>query len=125
MLEGYAKDINLRCKVSHSHLSQIQRKPTFDVNVDERMYGWKEIWTPISHPAISRCDKKESMCTINNPGHMSKMAALPICGKTLQKSPDPLDCCQPNLKLWTKYMYMYNDPVTTLTYFTVRSTPVP
>ena len=34
----------------------------FDVNVDGRTdgrtNGRTEIWTPISHPAISRCDKK-------------------------------------------------------------------
>ena len=40
----------------------------FDVNVDgwmvgrkdRRMNGRTEIWTPISHPAISRCDKNWS-----------------------------------------------------------------
>ena len=41
----------------------MSRKPNFDVNVDGRAngrtYGRTEIWTPISHPAISRCDKKE------------------------------------------------------------------
>ena len=43
----------------------MSRKPNFDVNVDgrthertdERTNGRTEIWTPISHPAISRCDK--------------------------------------------------------------------
>ena len=45
----------------------MSRKPNFDVNVDgqtdgrtdERTNGRTEIWTPISHPAISRCDKNE------------------------------------------------------------------
>ena len=40
----------------------MSRKPNFDVNVDgrtdKRTDGRTEIWTPISHPAISRCDKK-------------------------------------------------------------------
>ena len=31
----------------------MSRKPNFDVNVDERTDGRTEIWTPISHPAIS------------------------------------------------------------------------
>ena len=43
----------------------MSRKPNFDVNVDgrtdvrtdERTNGRTEIWTPISHSAISRCDK--------------------------------------------------------------------
>ena len=36
---------------------------------------------------------------INNPGHVTKMAAMPIYGKNLQKSssPEPLDRFQPNL----------------------------
>ena len=37
----------------------MSRKPNFDVNVDGRTYGRTEIWTPISHPAISRCDKND------------------------------------------------------------------
>ena len=53
------------CKVSDSQLSLMSRKPNFDVNVDgrtderthARTNGRTEIWTPISHPAISRCDK--------------------------------------------------------------------
>ena len=42
----------------------MSRKPNFDVNVDgrtdERTNGRTEIWTPISHPAISRCDKNHA-----------------------------------------------------------------
>ena len=36
---------------------------------------------------------------IKNPGHMTKMAAMPIYGKTLQKSssPEPVDRFQRNL----------------------------
>ena len=42
-------------------------KTKLDVNVDgrtngrtnERTNGRTEIWTPISHPAISRCDKNQ------------------------------------------------------------------
>ena len=36
---------------------------------------------------------------INNPGHMTKMATMPIYGKTLKKSstPEQLDCFQRNL----------------------------
>ena len=47
----------LLCKVSDSQLSLMSRKLNFDVDVDGRTNGWTEIWTPISHPAISRCDK--------------------------------------------------------------------
>ena len=36
----------------------MSRKPNFDVNVDGRTNGRTEIWTPISHPAVSRCDNK-------------------------------------------------------------------
>ena len=50
----------------------MSRKLNFDVNVDGRTDkrtdgltdgrtdGRTEIWTPISHPAISRCDKNTS-----------------------------------------------------------------
>ena len=36
---------------------------------------------------------------IKNPGHMTKMAAMPIYGKTVQKSssPEPVDRFQRNL----------------------------
>ena len=36
---------------------------------------------------------------INNPGHMTKMAAMPIYGKTFQRSSalEPVDCFQQNL----------------------------
>ena len=49
------------------------RKPNFDINVDGRTDGRTngrtngrtdertEIWTPISHPAISRCDKNNNL----------------------------------------------------------------
>ena len=39
----------------------MSRKSNFDVNVDGRTDGRTEIWTPISHLAISRCDKKLQM----------------------------------------------------------------
>ena len=54
---------------------------------------------------------------VNNPGHMTKMAAMPIYGKN------------PSKKLgmkhqWLKYynVYINHDPVMTLTFFTARST---
>ena len=43
-------------------------KRNFDVNVDgrtnERTDGRTEIWTPISHPAISRCDKNSLLLLV-------------------------------------------------------------
>ena len=65
---------------------------------------------------------------INNPGHMTKMAAMPIYGK------NPFKIFfsgtgGPSTKLgmkhqWLKYynVYINHDPVMTLTYFTTRST---
>ena len=67
----------------------MSRKLNFNVNVDgrtdertnERTDGRTEIWTPISHPAISRCDKNNSVFVIlpfeilKNPSgkHVSEM----------------------------------------------------
>ena len=65
---------------------------------------------------------------INNPGHTTKMAAIPIYGKSLQKSsPEPVDRFQRSLA-WnvddSKYynVYINRETVMTLTYFTARST---
>ena len=66
---------------------------------------------------------------INNPGHMTKMAAMPIYGKNPSKiffsgTGGPI-----SMKLGMKYqwlkrynVYINHDPVMTLTYFTARST---
>ena len=61
---------------------------------------------------------------INNPGHINKMAAMPIYGKTSSKiffsgTSGPI-----SMKLGMKYynVYINHDPVMTLTYFTERST---
>ena len=66
---------------------------------------------------------------IRNPGHMTKMAAMPIYGKTLQKSfsPEPVGPISTKLGMkhqWLKHynVYINYDPVMTLTYFTARST---
>ena len=44
-------------------------KTKLDVNVDGRRYGRtntrSEIWTPISQPSISRCDKNEQFFSYN------------------------------------------------------------
>ena len=68
---------------------------------------------------------------INNPGHMTKMAAMPIYGK---KKPSKIFSGTSGLismKLGMKYrrlkyykVYINHDPVMTLTYFTARSTKV-
>ena len=66
---------------------------------------------------------------INNPGHMTKMAAMPIYGK----NPSKIFFCGTggliSMKLGMKHRWLkqYNvfinhDPVMTLTYFTERST---
>ena len=64
---------------------------------------------------------------INNPGRMTKMAAMLVYGKTLQKSsPEQVDQTQQNLAFsidcGLKYynVYINYDPVMTLTYFTTR-----
>ena len=64
---------------------------------------------------------------INNPGHMTKMAAMPIYGKNPSKiffsgTGGPI-----SMQLGMKYLKHYNvyinhDPVMTLTYFMARST---
>ena len=55
---------------------------------------------------------------VNNPGHMTKMATMPIMVKTIQKSfsPELVDRFQRNLAR------SIDDPVVTLTYFTTWST---
>ena len=62
------------------------------------------------------------MC-INNPGHMTKISAMPINGKTLQKAGGLI-----SMKLGMKHQWLYyynvyinHDPMMTLTYYTVRS----
>ena len=47
-------------ELSLGDISLMSRKLNFDVNVDGRTDGRTEIWTPISHPAISRCDKNNA-----------------------------------------------------------------
>ena len=66
---------------------------------------------------------------INNPGHMTKMAAMPIYGKNLQNSSSPETTGLISTKLGMKHrgLEYYNvfinyDLWMTLTYFTARST---
>ena len=65
---------------------------------------------------------------INNPGHMTKMAAMPIYGKNPSKifsRTGGLISTKLGMKyLWLKYfnVYINHDPVMTLIYFTARST---
>ena len=68
---------------------------------------------------------------INNPGHMTKLAAMSIPGiwlKNLHKSTslERVDLFQQNLarSIRLKYYnkYINHDPVMTLSYFTARST---
>ena len=66
---------------------------------------------------------------INNTGHMTKMAAMPIYGKNPSKIFFSGTCGPISTKLgmkhqWLKYynVYINHDPVMTLTYFTTRST---
>ena len=63
MLEGYVRTITVLCTMQDLRLAAVTdvEKTNFDVNVDgldKRTDVWTEIWTPISHPAISRCDNK-------------------------------------------------------------------
>ena len=65
---------------------------------------------------------------LNNPGHMTKMAAMPIYGKNPSKifsRTGELISTKLGMKhQWLKHynVYINHDPVMTLTYFTARST---
>ena len=65
---------------------------------------------------------------INNLGHMTKMAAMPIYGKTLQNffsETNRLISTKLGMKhRWIKYsnVYINHDPVMTLTKFMAKST---
>ena len=66
---------------------------------------------------------------INIPGHMTKMAAMPIYGKNPSKIFFSRTSGQISTKLGMKHwclkhynVYINHDPVMTLTYFTARST---
>ena len=65
---------------------------------------------------------------INNLGHMTKMAVMPIYGKKPFKNflgtGGPISKKLGMKHRWLKYfnVYIIHDPVLTLTYFTTRST---
>ena len=66
---------------------------------------------------------------INDPGHMTKMAAMPIYGKNPSKiffsgTDGPISTKLGMKHQWLKYynVYINHGPVMTLTYFTTRST---
>ena len=66
---------------------------------------------------------------INDPGHMTKMAAMPIYGKNPSKiffsgTGGPISTKHGMKHQWLKdyNVYINHDPVMTLTYFTTRST---
>ena len=65
---------------------------------------------------------------INNPGHMTKMAAMPIYGKHPSKiffpetgRPISTKVGMKHLRLKYYNVYINHDPAMTLTYFTARS----
>ena len=65
---------------------------------------------------------------INGPGHMTKMAAMPIYGKNLKKLLLQIQMSY-DLETWhvasgtqaLQFLYINDDPELTLTYFTARS----
>ena len=66
---------------------------------------------------------------INDPGHMTKMAAMPIYGKNPSKiffsgtgGPISTKLGMRHQWLMDYNVYINHDPVMTLTYFTTRST---
>ena len=66
---------------------------------------------------------------INNPGHMTKIDAMPIYGINPSKiffsgTGGPISMKLGMKHRWLKHYYVYinHDPVMTLTYFTARST---
>ena len=67
----------------------------------------------------------------NGPGHMTKMAAMPIYNKTLKiffsgtKRPKTLKLGMQHRVLEYYQVYSNNDPGLTLSYFTARSNLVP
>ena len=67
---------------------------------------------------------------IRNPGHMTKMAAMPIYGKNPSKifsrTGGPISMILGMKHQWLKHynVYINHDPVMTLTYFMARSTKV-
>ena len=67
---------------------------------------------------------------IRNPGHMTKMAAMPIYGKNPSKifsrTGGPISTKLGMKHRWLKHynVYINHGPVVTLTYFTTRSTKV-
>ena len=69
------------------------------------------------------------MCINNNPGHMTKMAAMPIYGKNPSKiffsgTTGPISTKLGMKHQLLKYynVYINHDLAVTLTYFTARST---
>ena len=61
---------------------------------------------------------------INDPGHMTKMAAMSIYGKSLQKSPSELMILKLGMEHYVHKLYNVNindDPELTLTYLTTMS----
>ena len=66
----------------------------------------------------------------NGPGHMTKMAAMPIYGKNLKifsRTKRPMTL-KPGMQHWLLEYYQFclnDDPGLTLTYFTARSNLVP
>ena len=76
-------------------------------------------------------DGGKKICS-NSPGHMTKMAAMPIYGKNLKKSssPEPKGWWPWNFGMQHRVLEYYqicsnDDPGLTLTYFTIRSNLVP
>ena len=66
----------------------------------------------------------------DDPGHMTKMAAIPIYGKNFKKSsPEPKDrilkFCMQHRVLEYYQVCSNDDPGLTMTYFTARSNLVP
>ena len=75
---------------------------------------------------MSPWDGGTKVC-LNGPGHMTKMATMPIYGKRLKKSsPMALKLGSMQHRLLKYYQVCSNDyPGLTLTYFTARSNLVP
>ena len=64
---------------------------------------------------------------VNNPGHVTKMAAMPIHGKNpskISRIGGPISTKLGMKHQWLKYynVYLNQDPLMTLAYFTARST---
>ena len=103
------------------------RSPRFNIF---KLLFLRNHWADWSQSSCGQWDEGIKVCS-NGPGHMTKMAAMPIYGKNMKNSslepkgwwPWKFVCCI-GYSRTTKFVQMMT-PRLTLTYFTARSNLVP